>query len=332
MNYSTSDSSIVRDQNSYKSHNYKDDSLRVGIVREVRKNKNDETRYIVEVFISGNQVPVSCKLLTRFGGVYNFEEYRIRGWSKLTSPGFLPPTTASKYNLRSGDTVLVGFINGKSKEGVILGGLDHAARSTNIADDIEYISCFNGLETKIDSSGAYTVTFNGSAVNEALLDIPGTEPTSPVYNPISSGSFFGFDSDGGFTASNNNSSSIKITKDALGGTIVLESGSNKIELGGDPFASELTVSSDRVAIESSLETSIKATTTISAEATEITLKCVRASIGNDVIELISGLIELIDAIGTVTVTSPVGTCTPVMASPQWATIEALKIKLQTLKV
>lgn len=333
MDYSTPDSSIRWDPVSYKSHNHKDDSIRVGIVREMRTNKNGETRYIVEVHANGNQIPVSCKLMTRFGGAYNYEEYRIRPWAKLAPSGLLPPTTASTYDLRSGDTVIVAFINGKAKEGIILGGVDHASRSSNLGDDIEYLSCFNGLETKIDSSGAYTVTFNGSPVNEALLDIPGSPIAPAVSNPLTSGSFFKFDSDGSYTVSNGSDSSINITKGAFGGSMTIKSGNNTIELGGDPFASELNVSSDRINLKSSLETTVTATTKVDVETTEANIKAIRVSIGNDVIELVSGLIELIDGIGAVTVTSPVGTCTPIQSAPQWAAlVEPLKIKLQTLKV
>ena len=122
MDYSVRDSSIIPDPYSTSTYTSKDDSIRVGIVREERILQDKSTRYVVEVFMDGRQVPVSCVLMNRFGGIYNFEEYRVRPWGKIKSD-LLPPGTADKYTYRSGDTVVVGFLNGNAREGVILGGL-----------------------------------------------------------------------------------------------------------------------------------------------------------------------------------------------------------------
>src|SRR5690606_17875171 len=120
-------------------HIRRDTAIRVGIVREMRTVADGSTRYIEEVFIGGNQVPVSCQLMTRWGGAYNFEEYRVRSWAGSVSNGFLPPTTAGSYEFRSGDTVVVGFINGKSREGIILGGIQHESRDEEIGEGISYL-------------------------------------------------------------------------------------------------------------------------------------------------------------------------------------------------
>lgn len=332
MDYSTGDSSIRWDPNAYKSHSAKDDSLRVGMVRETREVSDGTIRYIVEVYISGNQVPVSCQLMTKFGGVYNFEDYRVRPWGKRVSSGSLPPTTASTYDLRSGDMVIVGFVNGKSKEGVILGGLKHEARKSELGEDIEYLSRFNGFETKIDTEGSYTLTFNGIPTNEQLLDVPGTPIVDPIYNPLVAGTFMTFSSDGGFQVDNGNGVGIQITKDAISGTMTITSGSSTIELAGNPALGEMNIETGNLNIAAQKSTEIDSTIGFKVKTLQMSLKGTQIAIGNDTIELIDGLIQLIDGIGQVTVTSPVGTCTPIAASPQWlSTVIPIQIKLQTLK-
>jgi len=332
MNYSVKDSSIRYDPVSYKSHLEKDDSIRVGMVREVKTVSDGSIRYLVEVHVGGNQVPVSCQMMTRFGGVYNFEDYRVRPWARTAPSGALLPTTASTYDLRSGDMVVVGFINGKSKEGVILGGLKHEARSSELAADIEYQSRFNGFETKVGTDGSYKMTFNGAALNEAALEVPGVPIMDPIYNPLAAGSFLEFQGDGGIAVDNGNGVGLFITKSAIGGSLTITSGGSTIVLGGNLAIAEINVATDNMTVEASMNTVIKSELSIKVETLQLSLKGTQVAIGNDSIELIDGLIQLIDAIGQLTIMSPVGTCTPVMAAPQWAgSVIPLKVKLSTLK-
>ena len=333
MDYSVKDSSISWNDSSYSLHNRKDDSLRIGIVREVRENSENHSQYVVEVFIDGNQVPVSCQLMTRFGGVYNFEEYNIRPWARKAKSSVMLPSTMSTYDLRSGDMVIVGFIAGTAREGVILGGLKHEARTAELGDDIEYLSRFNGLETKIDVEGAYTVTFLGAPINEVGLDVPGVPILDPKYNPLTTGSFFGFDSTGGFSIDNTKDVSLAITKTKTGGVMTITSGKSTLVMdGSSPAQSTTTLTTDVLTIEASMDTIINSKASLKVETLQMSLKGTQVAIGNDTIELIDGIIQLIDSIGQVTVTSPVGTCTPIMASPQWASgVIPLKVKLSTLK-
>ena len=94
----------------------------------------------------------------------------------------------------------------------------------------------------------------------------------------------------------------------------------------------MSVTTGALAIEAK-EIAFKAQSTFKMEATEsISIKALNVAIGNDTIELIDGLLQIIDAIGQITVTSPVGTCTPIMASPQWASgLVPLITKFNTLK-
>jgi hypothetical protein len=328
--YSVNDSSVSRDADSFRAYDRKDNSLRVGMVRETKTVSDGSTRYVVEMYVGGAQVPISCQLMTRFGGVYNFEEYKVRAWAnKLGDPSLLP-TTGSSYDFRSGDTVIVGLINGTSREGIILGGIRQEARTEELGDDIEYLSRFNGLETKIDKDGAYTVTFQGTPINEPLLDTP-VPPVDPQFNPLTSGSFFGFDSTGSFTIDDNSSSSIVITKDLASPAITITSGQNTISLAGNPALGETTVTTSTLNF-SAIDTKFDSKKEFAVETLQLKMKGAQVAIGNDVFELIDGLIQLIDGIGSVVVTSPVGNCTPISAAPTWPSLVIpLQIKMRAIK-
>lgn len=333
MDYSVRDSSILPDPHSMKVYNESDANIRIGIVREERTVSDETTRYIVEVAYQGRQIPVSCVLLSRWGGAHNYEEYRIRPWVKNFPSGLLPPSSASTYDLRSGDVVLVAFLDGQSREGVILGGLRHNARKEKTTPgNIEYISEFNGLETQIRTDGSYKVTFKGTAITDALLDIPPGGQTVPAaaYNPLVAGSFFGFDAEGSYIVSDGDQF-LKIKKGAVNRITALVSGQNRIDMSGNLIQGQMGFKTDKMILDATLQMSIKATAKISAQALQVSIKGTQMAIGSDQFELFDGLVKLIDGLGGLVVTSPVGTCTPLMAAPTWATaILPLKIKIQTM--
>ena len=331
MDYIIKDSSLLNDSDAFSLYDSRDNSIRLGIVREETEENDGSTKYLVEVFMGGNQVPVSCVLMSKFGSAYSYEEFRPRGWARNTVGGLLSPTTASSYDLRDGDAVLVAFLDGKSREGVILGSLRHPARKEKIEKKTQaYISCFNGLETVIDSDGAYSVKFQGTPLQDLAPIQPGKPIADPQFNPVTSGSFFSFSSDGSYTVSDNRQY-IKIAKNPISGSITICSGNNKIVLGGNPILAETSVSSDKLVFDS-LDTHIKAAKSIKAEALQVSIKGSKIAIGNDVIELFDGLVQLIDGLGTLVIDSPYGTCKPFLTAPQWSTtIIPLKIKLSTLK-
>lgn len=333
--YSVRDSSIMGDAHAYKVFDEDDNSIRVGIVREERQNKDDTTKYIVEVAYRGKQIPVSCVLLSRWGGAYNYEEFRIRPWVKKFPSNLLPPSSASTYDLRSGDVVVVAFLDGQSREGVILGGLRHSSRTEKTTPgNIEYISEFNGLETQIRTDGSYKVTFKGAAITEALLEVPpaGQPIAEPQYNPLTSGSFYGFDSDGSYVVSDGDQY-VKITKSLTSGSIVMVSGKNRIDMGGNPAIGAIGLTTDNLAVAASMKANIKANLAINAETLQMSLKATQMAIGSDAFELFDGLGQLIDALGSLIVTSPVGTCTPLMAAPTWAAqVIPLKVKIGLMKM
>ena len=332
MDYSVRDSSIYQDPYTHKAFNEYDHSIRIGMVREEITLSDGTTKYLVEVASGGRQIPVSCFLLTKWGGVYNFEEYRVRPWVRKFPTGFLPPASAGLYEYRAGDVVLVAYMEGQGREGVILGGLKHPARDEiTKSGNIEYISRFNGLETQIRKDGSYKVEFKGTPISEVGLELPptGAALPEPVYNPLIAGSYYGFDKDGSYVVSDGDQF-IKIIKKKLSGSIVIVSGNNRIDLGGNPILADMGITTDKMAIDS-LSFSLKATKNITAKALQVSIKGTQMAIGSDQFELFDGLIKLIDGLGTLTVTSPVGTCTPLMAAPTWAAqILPLRIMIQTM--
>jgi hypothetical protein len=333
MDYSVRDSSVLQDPNAFKVYDESDANIRIGIVREERTVSDETTRYIVEVAYQGRQIPISCVLLTRWGGAHNYEEYRIRPWVKKFPSTLLPPSSASTYDLRSGDVVVVAFLDGQSREGIILGGLRHNSRDEKTTPgNIEYISEFNGLETQIRTDGSYKVTFKGKAITDALLDIPptGAPVQGPQYNPLVSGSFFGFDAEGSYIVSDG-TQFMKMKKGAVERGFVIESGQNRIDMSGNLIKGKMGIKTDDLALEGVMSASIKSTVKFSAQAIKVSVKGTQMAIGSDQFELFDGLVKLIDALGTLVVTSPVGTCTPLMAAPTWAAqVVPLKIMIQTM--
>jgi len=337
FDYSVRDSSIVPDRYTRAVVENNDNAIRIGIVREERVLKDGSTRYIVEVARGGRQIPVSCILMARWGGVHNFEEYRVRPWIKNFPANNLLPPSAGTFNKRAGDVVIVAFLDGQSREGVILGGCQHPARvqdknESTKKGSIEYINRFNGIETQIRANGSYKVTFNGAnPLNEKALALPplGQTPPAPIYLPNLAGSFYGFDPDGSFMVTDGKGMLIKLEKSLVTGNLILKSGTAKIELSGTPFTGFFNLKADTVAAEAKT-ISMKAAISHTVESTLVSMKGIKMAIGNDVFELFQGLSDLIDALGTVVVTSPVGPCTPILTAPTWPQVIALQLKIKTL--
>lgn len=323
------DTSIWQDAESLAVVNKKDPFIRIGIVLKVEEDtKAKDARYLVEVRDRNDKVTAWCRLMTRMGGVYNYEDFTVRGYT--TSP---LSAVLDYFAMKAGDFVVVAFLNGEAREGVILGGLKHPARSSKLkpADGPAYGSEFNGVETTINKDGEYTLTFKGVPINEALLKAPAAVPVlPPIYNPIITGSYIKLDKTGSIELNDKSIAlpqSIKIDKS--GGKIQMKAG--MVEFSMDKFAQAVKLKSLTTEIESTV--SIKQKTVqfaVDATAT-IKLKALKIAIGSDGVELFDQLIQLIDSLGKVQVVSPVGPCTPLMATPQWIAVELIKAKLTVLK-
>ena len=230
--YIVKDSSIWNDPSATSLLYGKDCAVRIGVIRdEIFLTDAGVTRYKVEVWDNGVTIPVSCIRTSRFGGIYNFEEYTHRGFT----PGTNDASTVR--NLQPGDQVIVAYLNGNSREGVILGSINHFGRkeainapeqekANNFSEfvnrkgptTVRYISEFNGLQTAINSDGEHRVTFKGQPTNLAkLLEAPtGNEIPAPVYDEKIGSSYYEFDKTGSWYLNDNSKDggiqSIKVDK------------------------------------------------------------------------------------------------------------------------
>lgn len=249
------DSSIWSHPESVAAYRRTDGLIRVGIVKAVFNDTDTgELRYLVGVNSNGREIPTNCSMLRRFGGVYNYEDYIGRGYNYQDAPDSI-----AGYNAKAGDVVLVGQFNGQGREGIIIGGLTHPARTTKIqaTDGPQYDAEFNGMHTNINASGEWTLTFKGQPTNLAQLsDTPSLPIPAPTYNTAVGGSYMKFDVKGGWTVSDaaqSNPQSIVINKAA--GTLVTTAGpitltmdknANSVKL----IAQSTTINSSKVAIGS----------------------------------------------------------------------------------
>ena len=209
QDYTVRDSSIWANNTSKQLQYTRDMSVKLGVVRNnfliERKGGETETRYTVEVHGESGSFPVICIRGSRFGGIYNYEEYTQRGFTPGESP-------ASKGipDILSGDLVVVAFFYGDSREGVILTNINHRGRKEKIIQPdgdfgVEYICEFNGIETQINADGEYIQTFRGQPTNLDLLKEPtaGAKLPEAEYDKEIGTSFSKWDKTGSWTLSDN---------------------------------------------------------------------------------------------------------------------------------
>jgi hypothetical protein len=323
------DSSIWTHPSAMTVHNRMDGLIRVGIVKGVFNDADTgELRYLVGVNNNGREINTNCRMLRRFGGVYNYEDYIGHGYNTNDSPDMV-----SSYNAKAGDAVLVGQFNGQGREGVILGGLTHAARTTTIqaVDGPQYDAEFNGIHTNINTDGEWTLTFKGQPTNlDQLNDVPAGQIPPPIYDTTVGGSFMKFDVTGGWTVSdvaNNGPQSMVIDKAA--GTITVTSG--QISLVLDKGAQSVDLTCKDTTIDSSNSYTLTTQDYSVTASSTAKIDSPKVAIGHDGTELLDQLSKLIDALGQVTAISPVGPCTPLMATPQWSQVEQIKSKIDEIK-
>ena len=296
-----SDSSLRKNSQSIGALYRRDYALRVGMVRESFYDHDlDIVRYLVDVRDRPeHQMLVVCDMMSRFGSPFNYEEW---------IPNVAEPSSHEQklhYNVRAGDAVLVAFVNGIAREGMILGGLRHPSRSykLKLTDGPTYVSEFNGINQSINKDGEYTVTFKGQPTNlakfkQCLEDSP--VPT-PTYDTTVGTSYFKFDKNGGWTVSDNATSNPQLFQiDKSGGTVKLTSGSTSI--------------------------------TLNKNQNSVSINTSKIAIGNSSAELLSLISQLIDALGTLTptATAMASPTLPFQLAPQWAQILLIKQKIASI--
>lgn len=322
------DSSIWQDPKQFQASNQLDPMLRIGVVKKVDNDeKTGELRYLVGIQKNGDEVEMNCKMLRRFGGVYNYEDYILRGYKFNDQPD---PVTA--FEAKAGDAVLVGQLNGQGREGIILGGINHAARKTTIkaSDGPQYMSEFNGLKTEINKDGEYTVTFRGQPTNIAdLLNAPSKKITDPKYDTKVGGSFFKFDKKGGFEVNDKAESDPQFLKiDKEGGIVQLVAG--KVSLKFTKKSELVNLKAKSIDIVSDDKITMKTKEFLITSDSKAYIKSPKVAIGKEGAELLDQLAKLIDNLGKVKPISPVGPCTPLMATPEWPQVEQIKSKIKEI--
>lgn len=289
------DSSIWRHETDQRAIIRKDPYLRLGIVKRVsRDTVTTEIRYLVGVQDMNDEIELNARMLRRFGGVFNYEDVVMQGY-KISD---LPDPT-SDFQAKAGDTVLVAMMNGEGREAIIIGGVSHPGRASvlPIGNGPQYISEFNGVETSINDSGEYTLTFKGIPTNIALLNnVPSIKIPAPTYNTSVGSTYMKFDKTGGWEINDNSSSGPQnIHIDKAGQKIETNAGTWKV-----------------------------------TAVTAASIKSPTVAFGKEGIELLDELSQLIDALGQVTPISPVGPCTPLMSTPQWSQVTAIQNKIKEI--
>jgi hypothetical protein len=321
------DSSVWGTSGSMAAMNAMNTTLRVGVVKKAfSETATSEMRYIVEVQYFNDKIPLSCRLLRRFGGVFNYEDYVYGGYTYGDTPDAVNTPEA-----KAGDVVLVGQLNGQGREGIILGGIMHSARksSLDVKDGPQYRSEFNGVETFINKDGEYTVTFKGLPTNIAVLkDAPSQELPAPTYDTKVGSSFYKFDKTGGWTVSDNSSNIQLINIDKASGVLNIKSGATSLVFSKGPESVVLTSKTADWTIADQMQTTTKSF--LVSASTKAYIKSPKVAIGKEGVELLDQLAQLIDKLGTVTPISPVGPCTPLKATAQWPAVEAVKSKIKEI--
>ena len=322
------DSSLWQSNSTVAAINNKDSYIRIGIVKRAYKDvRSTDLRYLVEVQDTNNSIEVNARMLRRFGGVYNYEDVVYRGY-KIDDK----PDPVSNFDAKAGDTVIVAFLNGESREAIILGGFFHPARTSviDITKGPQLISEFNGIEKVINDSGEYKVTFKAIPTNIATLnEVPDKVLPKPTYNTKIGGSFYKFDKTGSYEVSDVEQSGIqnfKINKPS--GTIEINSGKIRLIMTKKDESVKLTCKVLSVVSETSITNKTKEFG-VDAE-TSIKLKSAKIAIGKDGVELLDQLSQLVDKLGKVAPISPIGPCTPLMSTPEWSDVTAIQSKIKEI--
>ena len=270
---------------------------------------------------------VPCKYLTRFGGVFNYEEYILQGYTTISGDTDLKP-----YEFKAGDKVLMGFISGIKNIGVIYGGFKHNARSSKIneKDGIAYTSEFNGLQTIINNEGEYLIKARLTPTNRKDLENPTKEQLpKPKYDTKIGGSFLLFDKEGSVILNDSSLTLpqyIKIEKPS--GSLAIKSGKTYFILNKNQESQRL----KSLTYENIADVSMNEYTAVHRleATTSTTIESPKLAFGTKEIELLDHISKVIDAIGKLTVQTPSGMTAMINKSPQWGTVEDLKKKINSI--
>lgn len=322
------DSSIWQNSDVFEAVSQKDPYLRIGLVKKVyREKKSSDIKYLVEIQDRNDSIEVNARMLRKFGGPFNYEDYIYHGYKFDDKPD---PTKA--FDAKAGDAVLVAFLNGEAREAVILGGLIHPSRESkiDISKGPQYISEFNGVETSINNDGEYKLTFKAVPTNAKILNNkPQNKLPAPTYDTKVGGTYFHLDKTGSIEMTDQDQSGAQgIRIDKKNGTITIKSGNislkmTKKEEQVDLKAKVLNIISDNKISSQTKESSLDASTSVK-------IKSPKVAIGKEGSELLDLIFQLIDMLSKVTPISPIGPCTPLISTPQWSQVAQVQTKIKEI--
>ena len=323
------DSSIWQSGSTHEAIHRKDPYIRIGIIKKVfREERTSDLKYLVEVQDKSDSIEVNARMMRKFGGVYNYEDYIYHGYKYDDKPD---PVRA--FDAKAGDAVVVAFMNGEAREAIILGSLIHSARDSkvDITKGPQYISEFNGVETTINETGEYKLTFKAVPTNIKDLDnIPSKKIPAAKYDEKVGGSFFHMDKTGSLELNDKESEkgiqNMRIDKPK--GTITINSGKIKLEMTKEK---ELVTLKCKVLEITSDDKITGKTKEYSMDASKsVKIKSPKVAIGKEGIELLDQIFQLVEMLGKVTPISPVGPCTPLMSTPQWSGVTGVQSKVKEI--
>lgn len=327
---------IVKDSSIWKDDRYagavyrRDPFIRVGTIKRIFYDKRvGDFRYQVELIDKLDIVDVNARLMTRFGGVYNYEEFTLRGYKSDRDISEI-----IDLSIKPGDLVVVVFINGNSSDALIIGAIRHRTREHQLKaeDGPQYKSEFNGIETFINKDGEYRLTFLGQPTNLSKLnEKPSKQIDKPQRDKNTTGSYVLMDKTGSIEindVSTKDGGNQMLRIDKTGGTIKIKSGSIDITL--TKKQEKIDVSCKTVDIKakdlftvSTKDTSIKSSSSVKINSPKI-------AIGKNGVELLDQIFQLVEAIGMLTPISPMGPCTAMQAAPQWSQVKQVQQKIKEI--
>lgn len=322
------DSSVWYDSDQHRMVHKKDPYIRIGIVKDVKRDDStSDIRYLVEVRDRNSAIEMNCRVVRQFGGPYNYQDSIMSSYKFDDKPD---PT--SDFAAKAGDAVLVVGLNGQSRDGLIIGCLMHPSRKSNIPVNKGpyFQSEFNGIETIINDQGEYSLTFKAIPTNiSKLKDKPSKKIEPPKYDAKIGGSFLRFDKTGSIELNDKSEKDFQnIRLDKPNGTITINSG--KISIALTKSKEQISIKSKIIDITSDTSISLK-TKTYSLDAKEsVKIKSDKIAIGKNGVELLDQLSKMLDELGKVKPISPVGPCTPLMATPEWSGVKAIQQKIKSI--
>ena len=227
--------------------------------------------------------------------------------------------------------VLVGFLNGESREAIIIGSLTHPARTPSLdpKKGPQYLSEFNGIETRINESGEYKLTFKALPKNIKTLDNePKNKLSKPEYDTKIGGSYIYLDKTGSIELNDKDKETQMFRIDKAKGTTTIVSG--KISLVMTKSKESVDLKCKLLNVSSADKINIKTKESTIESSKSIKIKSDKVAIGKNGIELLDQIFQLIDALSKVAPISPVGPCTPLISTPQWSQVVTIQNKIKQI--